>query len=144
MIRRPPRSTRTDTLFPYTTLFRSDDPCPEGKEGEIIVCARKPESERYRVPEEVRKAPQPPPEGRSWKERADIVEEATQATRPNSCSTVGAGGQTGCTTAMLKQWRAEQGAKRQEAEGSASPPRSEERRVRKEWVSTCHFRGAPN
>src|SRR3546814_16228856 len=28
MIRRPPRSTRTDTLFPYTTLFRS-----EGEEG---------------------------------------------------------------------------------------------------------------
>src|SRR3546814_1288225 len=27
MIRRPPRSTRTDTLFPYTTLFRS--PAPE-------------------------------------------------------------------------------------------------------------------
>src|SRR3546814_18719784 len=35
MIRRPPRSTRTDTLFPYTTLFRSlyrikrrQSPCP--------------------------------------------------------------------------------------------------------------------
>src|SRR3546814_1517658 len=29
MIRRPPRSTRTDTLFPYTTLFRSSrDQCP--------------------------------------------------------------------------------------------------------------------
>src|SRR3546814_6287198 len=26
MIRRPPRSTRTDTLFPYTTLFRSQTP----------------------------------------------------------------------------------------------------------------------
>src|SRR3546814_14075951 len=26
MIRRPPRSTRTDTLCPYTTLFRSEDP----------------------------------------------------------------------------------------------------------------------
>src|SRR3546814_7931526 len=25
MIRRPPRSTRTDTLFPYTTIFRSDN-----------------------------------------------------------------------------------------------------------------------
>src|SRR3546814_20749997 len=25
MVRRPPRSTRTDTLFPYTTLFRSDE-----------------------------------------------------------------------------------------------------------------------
>src|SRR3546814_1253345 len=33
MIRLPPRSTRTDTLFPYTTLFRSDpsiSPCPGG------------------------------------------------------------------------------------------------------------------
>src|SRR3546814_17205992 len=34
MIRRPPRSTRTDTLFPYTTLFRSEllaiPPEPEG------------------------------------------------------------------------------------------------------------------
>src|SRR3546814_6394421 len=28
MIRRPPRSTRTDTLFPYTTLFRSRPRCP--------------------------------------------------------------------------------------------------------------------
>src|SRR3546814_9077360 len=27
MIRRPPRSTRTDTLFPYTTLFRSRRQC---------------------------------------------------------------------------------------------------------------------
>src|SRR3546814_7965154 len=29
MIRRPPRSTRTDTLFPYTTLFRSAFPAPQ-------------------------------------------------------------------------------------------------------------------
>src|SRR3546814_1198503 len=29
MIRRPPRSTRTDTLFPYTTLFRSAAPVEE-------------------------------------------------------------------------------------------------------------------
>src|SRR3546814_20116662 len=29
MIRRPPRSTRTDTLFPYTTLFRSNHIHPE-------------------------------------------------------------------------------------------------------------------
>src|SRR3546814_10588051 len=28
MIRRPPRSTRTDSLFPYTTLFRSIQACP--------------------------------------------------------------------------------------------------------------------
>src|SRR3546814_11810967 len=33
MIRRPPRSTRTDTLFPYTTLFRSA-PGPAAQERE--------------------------------------------------------------------------------------------------------------
>src|SRR3546814_6101896 len=34
MIRRPPRSTRTDTLFPYTTLFRSvgSSPCPTARD----------------------------------------------------------------------------------------------------------------
>src|SRR3546814_17757816 len=32
MIRRPPRSTRTDTLFPYTTLFRSLDAAGELRE----------------------------------------------------------------------------------------------------------------
>src|SRR3546814_10492471 len=38
MIRRPPRSTRTDTLFPYTTLFRSHviDECCSA----IVVCLR--------------------------------------------------------------------------------------------------------
>src|SRR3546814_17708993 len=30
MVRRPPRSTRTDTLFPYTTLFRSAEHWPAG------------------------------------------------------------------------------------------------------------------
>src|SRR3546814_1487856 len=33
MIRRPPRSTRTDTLFPYTTLFRSLEPSPRRRSG---------------------------------------------------------------------------------------------------------------
>src|SRR3546814_3475432 len=40
MIRRPPRSTRTDTLFPYTTLFRShrDASCrPAGRESAAAV-----------------------------------------------------------------------------------------------------------
>src|SRR3546814_9301984 len=32
MIRRPPRSTRTDTLFPYTTLFRSPRPHPHARD----------------------------------------------------------------------------------------------------------------
>src|SRR3546814_2088538 len=38
MIRRPPRSTRTDTLFPYTTLFRS--PCPAAAVRQAGRCRR--------------------------------------------------------------------------------------------------------
>src|SRR3546814_4967238 len=38
MIRRPPRSTRTDTLFPYTTLFRS----PPGKRSSATAIRRWP------------------------------------------------------------------------------------------------------
>src|SRR3546814_20943833 len=37
MIRRPPRSTRTDTLFPYTTLFRSWTRCR--RHSSINACA---------------------------------------------------------------------------------------------------------
>src|SRR3546814_1901607 len=42
MIRRPPRSTRTDTLFPYTTLFRSNGITPP-TEHTFVLCR---ESER--------------------------------------------------------------------------------------------------
>src|SRR3546814_5334878 len=42
MIRRPPRSTRTDTLFPYTTLFRSNQhPAPRTFYPECSLRARK-------------------------------------------------------------------------------------------------------
>src|SRR3546814_18302176 len=42
MLRRPPRSTRTDTLFPYTTLFRSDqeDAEAEGILGRVVGVKR--------------------------------------------------------------------------------------------------------
>src|SRR3546814_5502655 len=39
MIRRPPRSTRTDTLFPYTTLFRSNGTCLLNTTDTPGVCA---------------------------------------------------------------------------------------------------------
>src|SRR3546814_2853219 len=42
MIRRPPRSTRTDTLFPYTTLFRSrrGRPLPAARPRGVTTSAR--------------------------------------------------------------------------------------------------------
>src|SRR3546814_5732447 len=38
MLRRPPRSTRTDTLFPYTTLFRSPRSPPAGNRDPPGTC----------------------------------------------------------------------------------------------------------
>src|SRR3546814_4801209 len=37
MIRRPPRSTRTDTLLPYTTLFRSAERCSTGEQKALLL-----------------------------------------------------------------------------------------------------------
>src|SRR3546814_8778771 len=57
MIRRPPRSTRTDTLFPYTTLFRSGgarDAFPQGAMGRFPAdepVVREPQT-FYRQPDE--------------------------------------------------------------------------------------------
>lgn len=40
---------RVETLVVY-----GDDPCPVEEGGGIVVCARKPESERYRIPKDLR------------------------------------------------------------------------------------------
>src|SRR3546814_19070797 len=56
MIRRPPRSTRTDTLFPYTTLFRSQLPVPARPAGPLRWKRKKQTSrcrdigQKHRVP----------------------------------------------------------------------------------------------
>src|SRR3546814_6777724 len=47
MIRRPPRSTRTDTLFPYTTLFRSAGGAGSGRSGGQSAGARAAGGWRY-------------------------------------------------------------------------------------------------
>src|SRR3546814_16800560 len=49
MIRRPPRSTRTDTLFPYTTLFRSFDPTEQVAEAVVALLAERGELDDGRI-----------------------------------------------------------------------------------------------
>src|SRR3546814_8079630 len=49
MIRRPPRSTRTDTLFPYTTLFRSARNVAEGRSDEAVVFRIEPRHRQRQV-----------------------------------------------------------------------------------------------
>src|SRR3546814_17527371 len=49
MIRRPPRSTRTDTLFPYTTLFRSPAELSAEARRELALGLARETSERHGV-----------------------------------------------------------------------------------------------
>jgi hypothetical protein len=81
------------------------DPCPKGQGDEVVVCARKPERERYRIPKELRHENEPLTE-RSWGARTEALEEANRATMPGGCSTVGTYGQTGCYQKMLREWYA--------------------------------------
>ena len=87
-----------------TTVY-GNDPCPKGKGDEIVVCAREPESERYRIPKRFRAGPRVESgPSASWASRVEGLEAAQRSTRPNSCSPVGSYGQTGCTQAMIHQW----------------------------------------
>lgn len=77
------------------------DPCPRSTDDSVVVCARKPESERFRIPEKLR-------QGGSYQSRQAWANRATQIetwgrTGINSCSPVGPAGFTGCTEQMIKQ-----------------------------------------
>lgn len=92
------------------TVYGSD-PCPRGSDGEIVVCGRRPDNERYRIPRELRKREQQPSEA-SWASRVAGLEEASRPSMPGSCSAVGTWGQTGCFQQMIRQWGASRAAAR--------------------------------
>jgi len=81
------------------------DPCPRSTDDQVVVCARRPEAERYRIPEKLR------PSGtrqqtEAWGNKARALE-TVGSTGTNSCSPVGPGGFTGCLTQVIKQARKE-------------------------------------
>ena len=75
------------------------DPCPRSTDDEVVVCARKPESERYRIPERLRSSG-PRQTRESWANKA-IAFETYGRTGINSCSPVGPAGFTGCTQQLI-------------------------------------------
>lgn len=87
------------------------DPCPTAEDGSIIVCARKPEGERYRIPKELRdkarKDRMLEVGGLGWANNVQSLEVAGQVLLPNSCSAIGANGFGGCSLSALRQWYAE-------------------------------------
>ena len=81
------------------------DPCPRAAGGdEVVICGRRAESERYRIPEELRDTTADDPESTSWAVRAEALEYVGR-TGIQSCSTVGPGGVSGCWNELVRAWR---------------------------------------
>ena len=95
----PPQ--RTSVLYTF-----GDEPCPEAQGDEIIVCAQRPEGDRYRVPQELREElkDDTPAGGGSWASAVEGYDTIARQTRPDSCSPVGSYGFTGCAALALRQW----------------------------------------
>ncbi|MDB5691276.1 MAG: hypothetical protein JWO81_339 [Alphaproteobacteria bacterium] len=100
-------------------VIYGNDPCPRAASGEdIVICAHKPETERYRIPRDLRDAPATDPASQSWANKAESLQYAGR-TGIQSCSTVGPGGFTGCLSQMIAAARAE---RRQGASDAARVP----------------------
>src|SRR3546814_11849214 len=119
MIRRPPRSTLTDTLFPYTTLFRSAGPLRPGVRQGFQRAGGKPGRRRGRVAR-----------GMAEGHRREIS--VARGDGKDQGARLGRG-----------DGDAEKAAGRAEGTASRRQQRSEERRDGKEWVSTCRSRWSP-
>ncbi len=92
-------------------IVYGNDPCPRSTDDEVVVCARKPEAERYRIPERLRTSGTRQ-ERDSWANRARSFETVGR-TGTMSCSPVGPGGFTGCLTRVIREARED---RRQQAE----------------------------
>ena len=92
------------------------DPCPRSTDDEVVVCARKPETERYRIPERLRQGGSLQSR-QAWAVRAKSFETVGR-TGINSCSAVGPAGYTGCLDQLIKDAFAE---RREQAEGESTP-----------------------
>jgi hypothetical protein len=88
-------------------IVYGSDACPPSNEQEIIVCARLPDEERFRIPPSLRD--RPGFGGRTWYDRA-IDLSYVGRTGIGSCTPSDAGGFIGCQNQLITQARAERRA----------------------------------
>lgn len=89
--------------------------CPVPTGDEVVVCYD--EDEPYRIPKRFRQLA-PSASNRSWGSRAETLDQISRVAGglPDTCSPVGAGGQTGCAMMMMHDWAAERRQAQREAE----------------------------
>jgi hypothetical protein len=93
-------------------IVYGNDRCPRGTPDEPVVCARRPESERYRIPQGT--ANSAAPAARSNLDRDQEAREVS-ATGIGSCSTSGPGGASGCLQQEINRSRVGRDGKRDAA-----------------------------
>ena len=97
-------------------IVYGNDPCPRSTDDQVVVCARRPENERYRIPSNQRQSGTPQ-QMQSWAVRSRSLETAGN-TGINSCSPVGPAGYTGCLERVIKEAR---GERKQQADEETPP-----------------------
>lgn len=85
-------------------IVYGDDKCPESASDEIVVCARKAEGERYRIPAILRESHSP--QNEAWNNKV-LAYETVGRGGTQSCSPVGPGGWTGCASQLINTAYAE-------------------------------------
>jgi len=98
-----PQPASAQAFQRYVEVY-GNDPCPISSDKEIVVCARKPESDRYRIPEQLRDTNITANE--RWADRATALEYVGRS-GGQSCSTSGNDGWTGCWSKLMRDARAE-------------------------------------
>ncbi len=93
-------------------VLYGNERCPTNTDGdEIVICERRSAQEQFRVPKELREL-QITPENESWAARADsTLSTGVGANSIGSCSTIGAGGQTGCFNQRVRESKRENAAR---------------------------------
>ena len=97
-------------------IVYGNDPCPRSTGDQVVVCARRPETERYRIPPKMRQSGTPQ-QMESWAVRSQSLE-TVGATGMNSCSPVGPAGYTCCLIKVIKEAN---GERKQQAD-EENPP----------------------
>ena len=94
-----------------TVIIYGNDPCPRES-----ICIRAPESQRYRIPDQLRQSGTPQ-QREAWSKKSRVLMTVGD-TGTGSCSAVGPGGQTGCLVQSINQARTQT---RQQAEDNQPP-----------------------
>lgn len=97
-------------------IVYGNDPCPRSTDDQVVVCARRPEAERYRIPPKMRQSGTPQ-QMESWAVRSRNLE-TVGATGINSCSPVGPAGYTGCLMKVIQEAKGE----RKQTADQQTPP----------------------